>query len=415
MLTHDARLAEVSKVRLKFDALRPSMDERRRRLWAAAEARSIGRGGISIVSEATGLARNTIVAGVSEIAGSGPVLAPESVRREGAGRRFLRDIDETLLADLNSLIEPTSRGDPQSPLRWTCRSLRNLSSELETLGHSVCPETVSHLLADWGYSLQSNRKTKEGSDHPDRNAQFEHINSQAERFVEMGQPVVSVDAKKKELVGNFKNSGREWRPQGSPDEVRVHDFIDPDQGKAIPYGVYDLSANSAWVSVGTDHDTAEFAVNAILTWWQQMGRINYPKATELMICADGGGSNSSRSRLWKVELQRLANYTGLRIAVCHLPPGTSKWNKIEHRLFAYITQNWRGRPLVSHEAIVNLIANTMTQTGLKVNAGLDTRAYPTGKAILDEQLAAVKMTKDEFHGDWNYTVEPTTHWVKIVK
>ena len=321
MLIHEMRDAEVSKVRSKFDALRPAMDERRRRLWASSEARSIGRGGIAIVSEATGLARNTIVAGIKEINNGGEAPAPETVRREGAGRKFLRDIDETLLADLNGLIEPTARGHPQSPMCWTCKSLRKLTAELESMGHSVCPETVSKLLADWGYSLQSNQKSKEGGAHPDRNAQFEYINGQATRFVRNNQPVVSVDTKKKELIGDFKNAGREWRPQGSPEAVRVHDFIDPNQGKAIPYGVYDINANSAWVSVGTDHDTAEFAVNTILAWWRQMGRPSYPNATELMITADGGGSNGSRSRLWKVELQRLANEAGLTVSVCHLPPG----------------------------------------------------------------------------------------------
>jgi hypothetical protein len=412
MLTQDARLAKVSAARYKYDALRPNLDERRVRLWAAAESLSIGRGGIAIVSEATGLARNTVVAGIKEIE-SGTVLPSlHSVRREGAGRKFLRDIDETLLEDLNALIEPTSRGDPQSPMRWTCKSLRKLASELESRGHHVCPETVSRLLGDWDYSLQSNRKSKEGGNHPDRNAQFEHINEQTKRFVQNGQPVISVDTKKKELIGDFKNAGREWRPQGSPEEVRVHDFIDPAQGKAVPYGVYDIGANSAWVSIGIDHDTAEFAINTILTWWHQMGRTVYPNATDLMITADGGGSNSSRSRLWKVELQRLANATSLKITVCHLPPGTSKWNKIEHRLFSYITQNWRGRPLVSHEAVVNLVGSTTTQTGLKVDAGLDTRQYVTGKAVPDEELSAVNLTKGDFHGDWNYTVAPTTNWPK---
>jgi len=313
----------------------------------------------------------------------------------------------TLLADLNLLIEPLTRGDPQSPLRWTCKSLRNLASELAAMGHSIkSPETVGDLLRDMGYSLQANAKTQEGGSHPDRNAQFHFINDLAKLFAEQGQPVVSVDVKKKENIGEFKNAGQEWRPKGSPEKVRVYDFIDSSQGKAIPYGVYDLANNSAWVSVGIDHNTADFAINAILTWWRQMGRSAYPYASKLMITADGGGSNNHRARTWKAGLQRLADATGLEITVCHFPPGTSKWNKIEHRLFSFITKNWRGRPLESHEAVFNLISSTKTQTGLRVEAAIDTQQYPLGVSITDEELESVKISRNEFHGEWNYQVAP---------
>ena len=314
--------------------------------------------------------------------------------------------DTTLLRDVEALVDPLTRGDPQSPLRWTCKSTRRLATELQGLGHAVSARTVARLLRGMHYSLQANRKTKEGSAHPDRNAQFEYINERTKAFQARGQPVISVDTKKKELVGDFKNGGREWQPRGEPEYVRVYDFPDKGLGKAIPYGVYDVTANTGWVSVGMDHDTAEFAVATLQQWWRQMGVSTYPEATELLIIADGGGSNGVRIRLWKTELQRLADETGLRIAVCHLPPGTSKWNKIEHRMFAYITQNWRGRPFVSHEVVVNLIGNTTTQTGLHIRAALDPNRYETGKKITDEVLAEGHIAHDRFHGEWNYTIIP---------
>jgi hypothetical protein len=311
-----------------------------------------------------------------------------------------------LLHDLETLVDPVTRGDPQSPLRWTCKSTRRLAAELQAMGHTVGPRTVARLLRALDYSLQANRKTKEGTSHPDRNAQFAYINARTQAFQGRGQPVISVDAKKKALVGDFKNGGQEWQPVGEPEHVRVYDFPDPHLGKAIPYGVYDVTTNTGWVSVGTDHDTAEFAVETVRQWWRQMGTSTYPAATDLLIIADGGGSNGTRLRLWKTELQRLATETGLRISVCHLPRGTSKWDKIEHRMFAYITQNWRGRPLISHEVIVNLIGNTTTQTGLHIQAALDLKHYATGKKVPDEALAAVQIERDPFHGEWNYTIGP---------
>jgi hypothetical protein len=314
--------------------------------------------------------------------------------------------DPTLVDALLALVEPTSRGDPEAPLRWTCKSVRQLAAELHRQGHPVGRQKVAALLADLRYSLRANRKTKEGAAHPDRNTQFEYINAQAQAFQHRGQPVISVDTKKKELVGDFKNGGREWRPPGEPEEVRVHDFVDKDLGKAIPYGVYDLSANTGWVSVGCDHDTAEFAVESLRRWWYHMGVAAYPQATELLITADGGGSNSSRSRVWKVALQRLADELGLQISVCHFPPGTSKWNKIEHRLFSHISLNWRGRPLTSHEVIVNLIANTTTQQGLTIQAQRDTDQYPIGVTVTDQELATVNLQKAAFHGEWNYAIAP---------
>jgi hypothetical protein len=406
MSTNTDRISQVTAVRHKFEALLPTLDERRRRLWAASEAQSLGHGGIAIVHEATNLTRLTIATGVRELKERDHLPVVSTVRRPGGGRKRLAEKDTTLLRDLDTLIEPTTRGDPENPLRWTCRSLRNLVAELTALGHPISVEKVSQLLVGMGYSLQANQKTREGGLHEDRDAQFRHISDTIKSFVERDQPAVSVDAKKKELIGDFKNAGREWHPKGSPEQVRVHDFIDDELGKAIPYGVYDIADNSAWVSVGTDHDTAQFAANTIMTWWRQMGRIAYPQATELLITADGGGSNSSRSRLWKLALQQLADETGLTITVRHLPPGTSKWNKIEHRLFSYITQNWRGRPLVSHEVVVNLIGSTTTRSGLRVNAAIDNTQYPKGIAVTDAQLASVRITKSEFHGDWNYSIEP---------
>ena len=332
-------------------------------------------------------------------------------RRPGGGRKPLTEHDPTLVRDLEALVEPTTRGDPQSGLRWTCKSLRKLAEELGRQGHRVSARKVGDLLHAQGYSLQANRKTEEGSDHPDRDAQFGHINQLALAFQERGQPVVSVDTKKKELVGNFHNGGREWQPKGEPQRVSTHDFPSQAQGKAIPYGVYDVGQNCGWVSVGTDHDTAEFAVATLQQWWQQMGAGTYPEAKELLITADGGGSNSSRGRLWKVALQRFADETGLRVTVCHFPPGTSKWNKIEHRLFSHITQNWRGRPLTSHEVVVNLIENTTTRKGLRVRAAIDTAQYATKRQISDDQLSELYLSRDGFHGDWNYSLNPRQHLI----
>src|SRR5216683_8187346 len=401
---------DVAVIRAKFEVLRPFLDERRRRLWAAAEALVRGHGGITAVATATGLQRATIRVGMRELQAS-PVPSTEAsapmeeerrIRAPGGGRKPLTSHDPALLSDLEALVEPVTRGDPMSPLRWTCKSTRQLAAELVRQGHQVSHQTVADLLHALDYSLQGTRKTKEGADHPDRDAQFASINDQTRAFQQRGQPVISVDAKKKELVGDFKNGGREWQPAGHPEQVRVHDFLDKQLGKAIPYGVYDVAANQGWVSVGIDHDTAAFAVATVQRWWEQMGRLTYPSATELLITADSGGSNSSHIRLWKTELQRLADETGLRISVCHFPPGTSKWNTIEHRLFCHITQNWRGRPLVSLAVIVNLIGHTTTRTGLTVRADLDTGAYPTGVKISDAELAAVQLQPATFHGNWNY-------------
>jgi hypothetical protein len=400
----DARIVEW--IRSKFQALAQELDERTRRRWAAAEARSLGRGGISAVAVATGMARNTISAGIRELDAATLNAGPRRVRSPGSGRKRLAEHDPQLQKALGALVEPSTRGDPCSPLRWTCKSTRKLAAELSRPKRPVSHMTVARLLRQAGYSLQANRKTREGESHPDRNAQFEHINDQAAAFQQRGQPVISVDTKKKELIGNFRNGGREWRPKGKPLEVKVHDFQEPELGKVIPYGVYDVTNNEAWVSVGIDHDTAEFAVAAIERWWRKMGRRRFPKARKLYITADGGGSNGSRSRLWKVALQKLANRTGLTLAVSHFPPGTSKWNKIEHRLFCHITQNWRGQPLISHEIVIKLIGSTTTDAGLQVRAELDRKKYPTSKKVSDEQLAQVRLTAAPFHGDWNYTVAP---------
>jgi transposase len=398
----------IARIRRKFRLLQPEMDERMRRQWAAAEARELGWGGVSLVAEATGMSRPTITVGLRELDLPAQQRAAEGlrVRRPGAGRRPLKESDPGLLAALEALIEPMTRGDPESPLRWTCKSTRKLAEELTRQDHPVGPGTVRTLLHEAGYSLQANRKTREGASHPDRNAQFEYINSQVQRFQKRGQPAISVDTKKKELVGDFRNDGREWRPEGKPEEVRVHDFLDKKLGKAIPYGVYDMLNNQGWVSVGIDHDTAEFATNSIHRWWNSMGQRRFPRASQLLITADGGGSNSCRSRLWKVSLQQLADELGLKLFVCHFPPGTSKWNKIEHRLFSFITQNWRGRPLVSHQAIVNLIASTTTRAGLTVKAALDTHHYETKVKVSDEQLSRLRLTRHAFHGEWNYTLSP---------
>ena len=399
-------MPDIEKIAKKLEILGPFLDERQRRLWAAAEAQSLGWGGITAVSEATGLAKGTIRAGIEEIQAG--VTPDDRVRRKGAGRKRLEALDPDLIKALDALVEPVTRGDPQSPLRWTCKSLRQLSGELTAQGHPVSPQKVGELLSSMGYSLQGTRKTLEGTDHPDRDAQFRHIADKVAQMQQQGEPVVSVDTKKKELVGEYSNAGREWQPQGEPVPVRVHDFIDEKLGKAIPYGVYDLSANLGWVSVGTDHDTAAFAVESLRRWWTTMGHKAYPNATKLLVTADGGGSNASRSRGWKLELQKFADEIGLQISVCHFPPGTSKWNKIEHRMFSHITQNWRGRPLVSHETIVNLIANTTTRKGLKISAGLDAGDYPLGVTVTDAEMAALRLLRDEFHGDWNYSLNPRT-------
>ena len=398
---------DIDPIKQRFASLEPFLDERLRRLYAAAEAKALGHGGVSTVARATGVSRRAIGNGLKELA-EPAVSSGQRIRQPGGGRKRTVTKDATLIHDLEQLVEPVSRGDPESPLRWTCKSLRKLADELNQQGHQVSHRLVAELLQELGYSLQANRKTREGSSHPDRNAQFEHINAEVQAYQSAGQPVISVDTKKKELVGDFKNGGRELRPQGAPETVRVHDFVIPELGKATPYGVYDMTHNLGWVNVGIDHDTASFAVESIRRWWRLMGQPLYPKVQRLLITADGGGSNGSRLRLWKVELQKLADEIGIEIAVCHLPPGTSKWNKIEHRLFSYISQNWRGKPLISHEVIVNLIAATTTKTGLKVRSQLDTQSYPTGTVVTDGELAQVKLQPDQFHGEWNYTISPRT-------
>jgi hypothetical protein len=402
----DAPIAE--RIRRTYQALLPELDERMRRQWAAAEARGLGWGGVTAVSRATGLSRVTITAGLAELD-----LPPEQrrsearrIRRVGGGRPALGQSDPELLAVLESLIEPTTRGDPESALRWTCKSTRRLAGELTRLGHAISRGTVAMLLHEAGYSLQANCKTREGASHPDRDAQFRYIDRCVRQRLRRGQPAVSVDTKKKELLGDFKNNGREWHPQGRPEQVRVHDFVDKALGKAIPYGVYDILNNQGWVSVGIDHDTAQFAANSIRRWWARMGCRRFPRASELLITADGGGSNGSRSRLWKRCLQELADELQIRLVVCHFPPGTSKWNKIEHRLFSFITQNWRGQPLISRQAVVNLIASTTTRAGLIVKAALDTNRYDTAIKVSDDELARLKLNPHPFHGDWNYTIKP---------
>jgi hypothetical protein len=401
----------ISSVRRKYEALAPLLHEKARRCWAACEALSLGRGGISLVAAATELSRPMIRRGIAELQAGDQGPGPDQpdhprIRRPGGGRYSIAATDRTLLQDLQRLIEPATRGDPMSPLLWTCKSTRNLADALVDLGHDLSHQTVGRLLVDLGYSLQANRKTEEGKDHPDRDAQFEHINRKVRSFQRRGQPVVSVDTKKKEIVGNYRNSGREWEPRGRPRRVKSRDFPDKELGKVAPYGVYDLTANEGWVSVGIDHDTAEFAVESVRRWWYRMGRPVYPEAKELLITADSGGSNGWRNRLWKVCLQDLADETGLKIAVCHFPPGTSKWNQIDHRMFCHITENWRGRPLVNHAVVVNLIGSTQTRTGLQVQAELDTNRYKKGIKVADAELESVRLKQDKFHGEWNYTIEP---------
>jgi len=396
---------DTDTIRAKYEALAPVLTERSRRLWAATEAKSLGHGGIAVVIRATGISRSTISRGLQELA-SADAVEPQRVRQRGGGRKRTTDKDPTLRTDLTALLEATTAGLPDAPLRWTSKSTRKLAAELQAMGHTISATLVAELLVQQGYTLQANRKTREGSQHPDRDAQFHYLNDQIHGAQQRGEPVISVDTKKKELVGDFKNPGREWRPQGTPERVRVHDFVIPEQGKAIPYGVYDLSRDEGWVSVGIDHDTASFAMNAIRSWWQKMGRTVYGGASHLTVTADGGGSNGSRSRLWKWELQQFANRTGLTITVCHYPPGTSKWNKIEHRLFSYIAMNWRGKALTSLATIVSLIGTTTTTSGLRVRSEIDKRSYPKGVTITDEQMEQLHLKRHQFHGDWNYTIHP---------
>jgi transposase len=400
-----AKKDPLYQIKQRYDAVSPFLDEKQRRLFVAAEALTYGEGGITKVSQTLGVSSSTVSKGIKELQNP-ETIENERIRRPGGGRKRTVDTDPTLRSDLEKLVDPTTRGDPDSPLRWTCKSTRKLAAALNEMGHYTSERMVCELLHEMGYSLQANRKTQEGSSHPDRNAQFEYINETVQIFQKEGQPVISVDTKKKELVGNFKNAGQEWQPKKTPESVHIHDFADKELGKVNPYGVYDMVQNNAWVNVGTDHDTAAFAAESIRGWWHSMGRQTYLEAERLLITADGGGSNSYRSKLWKTELQRLSDETGLAITVCHFPPGTSKWNKIEHRLFSHITQNWRGKPLVSHETIVNLIANTSTSAGLTVQAQLDQNEYPKGIKISDEELAQVNLKQEPFHGEWNYTVLP---------
>jgi Rhodopirellula transposase DDE domain len=409
-------MEELDAVRQRFSRMSGALNERLRRLFAATEAEVLGYGGVSLVARATGVSRRAITQGLAELnseVNHVPERTPERIRRPGGGRKKAIVLDATLQRDLESLIEPLTRGDPESPLRWTCQSLRQLAAQLGARGHQVSHTLVGELLREMGYSLQANQKTKEGGEHPDRNAQFEFINARTKKELAAGNPVISVDTKKKELVGDFKNRGRTYRPQGDPEKVRVHDFIIPELGRANPYGVYDVANNLGWVSVGTDHDTAAFAVESIRRWWKSMGAALYPNAQCLQIMADGGGSNGSRVRLWKVELQKLVEELGFPIQVCHLPPATSKWNKIEHRLFSFISMNWSGKPLVSHEVIVNLIKATKTRQGLRVDAEIDRNLYPAGQKISDEEMAQLNLTKESFHGEWNYTIAPLQQQLQL--
>ena len=415
--------ASAETIRQKYEWLSGAMNERLRRLWAAAEAKALGHGGVSLVARATGLSRTTITVGLRELdctietddpADFGEPLDPPRSRHDGGGRHHLTTKDPTLLRDLEELVDPDTRGDPMSLLRWTCKSTRQLAIALQSKGHRVCHQTVATLLRVLGYSLQGNRKILEGKDHPDRNAQFEFINARILDFQERQQPVISVDTKKKENLGNYKNAGKEWQPRGEPEKVRAKDFPDKEKGKAIPYGVYDLTYNQGWVSVGVDHDTAQFATHTIGRWWQKMGQSKYPSADRLLITADGGGSNGVRSRLWLRCLQQLANTIGLRICVSHFPPGTSKWNKIEHRMFCHITINWRGRPLTSRDLVVNLIAAVTTATGLRIQAELDEDQYPLAVKVLDHELATVRIDRHSFHPEWNYTIFPAQWFVQVI-
>ena len=392
------------KIAEKLAIVLPHLNEKQRRLLIAAEARTLGWGGISQVAKATGVSRVTIHKALTEIADK-KILA-ERIRKPGGGRKDITEYYPNILEKLEALVDPVARGDPRSPLRWTCKSTRQLSQELGQKGYAISNVTVADLLHRLDYSLQANAKTLEGASHPDRDAQFQYINSRVREFLRRQQPVISVDTKKKELVGNFKNGGKEWQPKGEPEKVEIHDFASPEFPKVIPYGVYDIGKNMGWINVGTDHDTASFAVASVRRWWFGMGREIYPSATALLICADCGGSNGYRVRLWKIELQTLASETGLRITICHFPPGTSKWNKVEHRLFSHISMNWRGRPLVSHEVIVKLIGETTTSTGLEVKAQLDKRRYPVKIKVTDEEMKMIKIRPHKFHGEWNYSINP---------
>jgi hypothetical protein len=397
-------MLDTDAIRERYTQLSPHLDERGRRIFAAAEARAAGYGGIAAVSRATGLAASTIGRGLKELAAAG--LEGDRIRRHGGGRKALLVSDTKLLDNLLTLVAPSERGDPMSPLRWTCKSLRRLAAELRALGHRISHTVVGELLKQQKFSLQGNRKTREGDSHPDRDAQFAYINASVTRMLAGQEPVISVDTKKKELVGDFKNGGREWRPRGDPEEVRVHDFLIKELGRAVPYGVYDLAANEGWVSVGIDHDTAAFAVQTIRSWWHNVGHQQYPGASCLTITADGGGSNGSRVRLWKYQLQKLADELCIEINVHHLPPGTSKWNKIEHRLFSFISMNWRAKPLVSYRVIVDLISATTTDAGLKVRCELDKNSYPKGIVVSDQEMAKINILRADFHGEWNYTIRP---------
>jgi transposase len=398
---------DTEMIKQRYALISPFLDERQRRLYLAAEAKVIGYGGVSTVSRMTGVSRSAISAGYEDYdQAKENKISPGRIRKEGGGRKRTVTTDVTLKTDLEALIEPVTRGDPESPLRWTCKSVRNLSDELNRMGHKTSHRMVAELLHEMEYSLQGNRKTLEGESHPDRNAQFEFINQRVKALQSMEQPVISVDTKKKELVGDFKNGGKELRPKGDPEKVRVHDFKIPELGRVAPYGIYDMTHNIGWVNVGLDHDTSAFAVESIRRWWHSMGRELYPQAKHLMVTADGGGSNGYRIKLWKVELQKLADETGLSIQVCHFPPGTSKWNKIEHRLFSFISQNWRGKPLISYEVIVKLIAATTNRIGLKVKCQLDTNFYPKVIKVSDREMADINIQRDSFHGEWNYTISP---------
>ena len=397
----------VEQIRVKYETFAPYLNEQTRRVWAAIEARSLGHGGISALSQATGLSRNTIASGQRTLEEAALGMADAGgIRKAGGGRKRVEEHDDTLIESLDYLVEPTTRGDPESSLRWSCKSVSKLTAELQQRGHRVSAKTVYTLLKSMDYSLQSNRKTREGKDHPDRDAQFEHIATTVTKFQQMHRPVISIDTKKKELVGNFCQHGQEWEPKGELVEVNMHDFPEKTLGKAIPYGIYDVTLNQGWVSVGIDHDTAEFAVESIRHWWLEMGQLLYPRSKHLLITADCGGSNGYRNRLWKLKLQEFADQMGLTIHLCHFPPGTSKWNKIEHRLFCHITKNWRGRPLTTLQVIVNLIGSTKTEQGLKVYAQLDENRYKTGIKVTDEQFNAIAIRRKRFHGDWNYQISP---------
>ena len=400
----------IETIQKKYKTFLPYLDERTRRIWAAIEANALGYGGVMAVFRATGISRNTIAAGMKELENAASVTAetmtPWQIRHQGGGRKRVEEVDPTLLEHLESLVEPSTRGDPQSPLRWTCKSVTKLAKELQNLGHQVCPKTVYTLLKSLDYSLQSNRKTQEGSDHPDRDKQFRYIANRVAQFQQVHRPVISVDTKKKQLLGNFKTNGQEWQPKKHPVQVNMHDFKDDELGAVIPYGVYDLSLNQGWVSVGIDHNTAEFAVESIRHWWYDMGNPLYPRSKHLLITADCGGGNGNRTRLWKLKLQEFADEVGMTIHVCHFPPGTSKWNKIEHQMFCHITQNWRGRPLTSRQVVVNLITHTTTVEGLEIHAMLDDNKYETGIEVTDEEFKAIDLHKRRFHGDWNYQIRP---------